>query len=279
MFPRTGNRTGRRIGIAGLIKNPVYLGQARSGKIVNDEAHEPLVTRAEWDAAQGSRTLLRTSGDSLSARTLLKGIIRCAGCGHTLKIAGSLDKKSASRYPTYYCSGRYAKGYCSARATIRASIVDNYVEEQLLDALKADGGPLATAVEASEHIEEAARQVAAAEHELDLFVTNPQLLTVLGQETFVHGVEARQRALDQARAELAELRSRSALTEELPSGDLLAAWPQLTTEEKRRLLHGLLDRVELRRANGRGKAAVPVAERTQIILRGDVLLEPTVQTA
>lgn len=277
VYPATGNPHWSANGIASLIKNPVYLGQARSGKVVNDKAHEPLVTRAEWDAAQGGKTLLRSRGESLAAQTLLKGIIRCAGCGHTLKIAGSLDKKSGSRYPTYYCTGRYAKGHCPARATIRASAVDQFVEEQVVAALAAEGGPLAQAVQASEKTEEAARTVEAAEHELDLFVTNPQLLTTIGQDKFMQGVDARQRALDEARAELAELRSQSALASELTSGDLLAAWPELTLQERRRLLHGLLDRVVLKRSAGRGTKATPVNERTQIVLRGNVLLEPSRQ--
>src|SRR5215216_605421 len=275
VYPATGNPHWSSNGIATLIKNPVYLGQARSGRVVNDKAHEPLVTQAEWDAAQGGKTLLRSKGDSLAAKTLLKGIIRCAGCGHTLKIAGSLDKKSGSRYPTYYCTGRYAKGHCTARATIRASAVDQFVEQQVLAALEAEGGPLAQAVEASEKTEEAARRVEAAEHELDLFVTNPQLLTTIGQDKFMQGVDTRQRALDEARAELVELRSQSALASELTSGDLLAAWPELTLQERRRLLHGLLDRVVLTRSAGRGTKATPVQERTQIVLRGNVLLEPS----
>jgi site-specific DNA recombinase len=277
VYPATGNPHWSANGIAGLIKNPVYLGQARSGTVVNDSAHEPLVTQAEWDAAQGGKTLLRSDGQSLAAQTLLKGIIRCAGCGHTLKIAGSLDKKSGSRYPTYYCTGRYAKGHCAARATIRASLVDQYVEAEVLAALAAEGGPLAQAVEASEQIEEAARKVADAEHELDLFVTNPQLLTTIGQDKFMQGVDARQRALDGARDELAELRSQSVLASEVTSGDLLAAWPELTTQERRRLLHGLLDRVVLKRSAGRGAKATPIGERTQIVLRGNVLLEPARQ--
>jgi site-specific DNA recombinase len=277
VLPATGNPHWSANGIASLIKNPVYLGQARSGKVVNDKAHEPLVTRAEWDAAQGGKTLLRSGGESLAGQTLLKGIIRCTGCGHTLKIAGSLDKKSGSRYPTYYCTGRYAKGHCPARATIRASAVDQYVEQQVLAALEAEGGPLAQAVEASEKTEEAARKVEAAEHELDLFVTNPQLLTTIGQDKFMQGVDTRQRALDEARAELVELRSQSALASELTSGDLLAAWPELTLQERRRLLHGLLDRVVLKRSAGRGTKATPVNERTQIVLRGNVLLEPSQQ--
>jgi site-specific DNA recombinase len=272
VLPATGNPHWSANGIARLIKNPVYVGQARSGAIVNNDAHEPIVTQAEFDAAQGGKTLLKSAKNSLSARTLLKGLIRCAGCGHTLKIAGSYDKKTESRYPTYYCIGRYAKGHCTSRATIRASVVDRHVEEQVLAALEAEGGPLAQAIEASEKIEEAARKLAAAEHELDLFVTNPQLLSTIGQEKFVQGVDARQRALDEARQDLAKLRSQSALASELTSGDLLAAWPELTLQEKRLLLHGLLDRVVLTRSAGRGRKATPVDERTQIVLRGGVLL-------
>lgn len=82
------------------------------------------MTQAGFDAAHGGTTLLKSARNSFSAQTLLKGLIRCAGCGHTLKISGSYDKKTELRYPTYYCIGRYAKGHCTSRATIRASVVD-----------------------------------------------------------------------------------------------------------------------------------------------------------
>src|SRR5207302_9982314 len=125
-----------RYGVASLIKNPVYLGQARSGKIVNDSAHQPLVTRAEYDAAQSvKKSLLSQRDGSLAAQAMLGGIARCAGCGHTLKITGNTDKKTGQRYPIYYCSGRFATGLCPSRATVRASILDAHVEAEILHAL------------------------------------------------------------------------------------------------------------------------------------------------
>jgi site-specific DNA recombinase len=272
--PPTGNPHWSTAGVSQLLRNPVYLGQARSGKYVLEGAHEPLVSRSDFDAAQATRTLLKPQDGSVAGLALLGGLIRCAGCGHTLKIAGSRSKKTGERYAVYYCTGRYAKGLCSARATIRASYVDDYVEEQVLAALRAEGGPIATAVAASHEIEQAAQAVAEAEHELDLFIGNPKLLSLLGEQKFLEGVEVRQRELDEARQRLAELRSQSALASELADGDLLEAWPTLSLPERRRLLHGLLDRVVLRRADGRGKAGVPLVERTQIVLRGNVLLEP-----
>jgi site-specific DNA recombinase len=274
VYPSTGNPHWSPTGVATLLKNPAYLGQARSGTVVNEAAHEPIVTQAEWDAAQSSRTLLRPPpGESVSAMALLGGLIRCAGCGHTLKIATGRGKKTGARYPTYHCTGRYAKGMCPARATVRASIVDRYVEDQVLAALHGDGGPLAQAVQAGEDLEAAGRAVEAAEHELDLYVTNPNLLTLLGETRFLEGAQARQTALDDARATLSQLHQTHQLADQLTDGRLLDAWPTLTTQEKRRLLHGLLDRVVLRRVDSR-RQKVPVADRTQIVLRGNVLLEP-----
>ena len=155
--------------------------------------------------------------------------------GHTLKIAGSPHRRTGKRYPTYHCHGRYASGLCPARASIVAAKLDGYVEEQVLAALRAEDGFLAEAVEASEQIEEAARE------------------------------------------ELARVRSQSALTSELTSGDLLQAWETFTPQEKRQLLHGLLDRVVVKRdPNSRAKAlALSVSERTQIVLKGNVLLGPS----
>ena len=179
--------------------------------------------------------------------------------------------QTGERYPIYYCTGRYASGLCPSRATIRASILDGYVEEQVLAALasrRAACSPKPSMPPGD--IDDAARAVDEAEHELDLYVTNPKLLTLLGETKFLEGAEARQHALDEARSELAELRTQSTLTDELADGDLLHAWPTLTTQEKRRLMHGLLDRVVVTRATGRGRHAEPVAERTDIILRGGI---------
>jgi site-specific DNA recombinase len=186
--PPTGNPHWSKVGVAGLIKNPVYLGQARGGDAINDHAHEPLVTRAEFDAAQSvKKSLLRPRDGSIATRAMLGGLARCAGCGHTLKITGSTDRKTGERFPIYYCTGRYATGLCPARASARAAILDAYVEKQVLQALEAEDGLLAQAVAASEAIEAAARAVAEAEHELDLFVNNPKLLTVLGEQKFLEG--------------------------------------------------------------------------------------------
>jgi hypothetical protein len=66
-----------------------------------------------------------------------------------------------------------------------------YVEAQVLAALQAEDGLLAQAVQSGEALAEAARTLIDAEHELDLFINHPELLTLLGETKFVKGVETR----------------------------------------------------------------------------------------
>jgi site-specific DNA recombinase len=270
-----GSPSWSKTGVASLIGNPVYLGQARSGSIVNQHAHQPIVTRAEWDAAQSTtKALLKPRDGSVASQAMLGGIARCAGCGHTLKITGNTDKKTGQRYPVYYCTGRYASGPCPARASIRASYLDSYVEAQVHAALQAEGGLIAQATKASTQIEQAARAVQDAEHELDLYIQNPTLLTTLGEARFLQGAQARQTHLDHAHQTLSHLRHQTNLASEIADGNLLTAWPTLTNQEKRRLMHGLLDQVTVTRAAGRGRQTQPIADRTLIILRGGSPLTP-----
>ena len=97
--PPTGNPHWSTTGVRQLLHNPVYLGQARSGKHVREGAHEPLVSRADFDAVQATRTLLKAAGRFGRRQALLGGLIRCAGCDHTLKITGNTSKKTGERYP------------------------------------------------------------------------------------------------------------------------------------------------------------------------------------
>jgi site-specific DNA recombinase len=260
-------------GASSLVKNRVYLGEARSGKHINPRAHEPVVTEAEFEAAQSQRTVLRPHDGSVASQALLGGIARCAGCGHTLKITGNTDKTSGERYPIYYCVGRYAKGNCGARATMRARYLDAYVENVVLGAIEAEEGIFAEAATATEKLGEGQRSLEQAEHELTAYLET-DLIVAVGRDAFVRGVEARQRRIDEARQSVETFRANTAIAETLTSGDLLTAWPDLAIHEKRSLLHGLLDHVLLSRdEHSRDKQlALPLCDRVEIVPRGDASL-------
>ena len=229
------------------------------------------MTQAEFDAAQSTRTLLKGRDGSIASQALLGGLARCASCGHTLKVTGNTEKSTGRRYAVYYCAGRYAKGNCESRATIRASYLDDFVERSVLAALTDAGSVLASALESNEAAESAARQVEAAAHELDLYL-QADLITVVGADAFRAGVETRQALLDQARAGLAALQATTIFTDDLLPTDLLQAWPELETAEKRSIMHGLLDRVDLQRDPTLGRNAAPIEQRVGIVVRGRMML-------
>ena len=74
VLPSTGNPHWSPNGVVTLLKNRVYLGEARSGKAVNPTAHAAIVTRAEFDAAQTARSVLPTPKTALGVGGAAKGV-------------------------------------------------------------------------------------------------------------------------------------------------------------------------------------------------------------
>jgi DNA invertase Pin-like site-specific DNA recombinase len=246
---------------AKIIRNRVYLGEARSGNFTNPDAHRPLVSAAEWEAAQGDRHVSTARrGDGL----LLSGIVRCAGCRYLLK-PDSMRGRNGERLGLYRCRGRHAAGKCPAPASILARVLDPHVEAQFLEAIGPDG-PLAEAMEANVAVEQALHRVEAAEHELDAFLSDLELRSRIGEHRYREQSEARSAAVDQAAAELAAARQRGVLSGSLLTpGAMLAAWPGLGVAEKRALLTASLDAVFVRRTG----ANVDVTDRALLLWRGE----------
>jgi site-specific DNA recombinase len=259
-----GNKSWTPSAAQKMIRNPVYLGQARSGAHKNDDAHEPLLTHAEWAAAQGNGRGVASprNGDGL----LLAGLVRCSGCRYLVK-ADTMRDRDGSRLGIYRCRGRHAAGKCPAPATVMARLLDPYMETVFLEALGPDG-PLAEATQATDAVDDAARLVKDAEHELDAYLASG-LVSVVGQERFRAGAEQRQQELERARAELHAARQDSVFADtlNLTSGSLLEAWPSLNVPEKRHLLSASIDAVMIRAVRGLGRA-VPIEERVLVLWRG-----------
>jgi DNA invertase Pin-like site-specific DNA recombinase len=245
-----------------IIGNRVYLGQARSGRHVNERAHEPIVSRAEWEAAQGVRAgVTPRKGDGL----LLAGLVRCAGCRYILK-ADHMRDRDGTRLGLYRCRGRHSAGRCPSRANVLARVLDPWIEERFLEAL-GPGGPLAHATAATRDVETAAGRLEEAEAELSAY-RDAELVSVIGRDSYRAGLEKRAAAVDRARAGLAEARRRSQLAGALPDtpGGLVQAWPGLSVAERRRILRAAIDTVVVRSVRGAGRQ-VPIGERVLILWR------------
>jgi DNA invertase Pin-like site-specific DNA recombinase len=246
---------------AKIIRNRVYLGEARSGPHANPSAHAPLVSPAEWEAAQGDRHVSSPrNGDGL----VLSGLVRCAGCRYLMK-PDSMRGRNGERIGLYRCRGRHAAGRCPDPASVLARVLDPHVEEQFLSAI-GPAGPLAEAVEASVAVEKALQELDEAERELDAFLSDVQLRAMIGDERYRRQAEMRTQALVETEAKLADARQRGALSGDLlTSGALIEAWPGLTIAEKRTLLTASVDAVFIRRTG----ANVRVDKRALVLWRGE----------
>jgi hypothetical protein len=191
--------------------------------------------------------------------------------------SASRDHKGRPNPPHYYCKGHHADGPCPARASARHTVVDPYIEAQLLAAF-GDEGPLAEARTRHDRLEEALRELEAARYALSQYVSNTTLIETVGIDVFTTGAEAHQQQVDLAEMALAEAKTQQEAVGELMDGNLLQAWTsgELTPLERRTIVGKMIDRVVLFPSKRPGKrSGKDIGDRVQIILRGNELLSPT----
>ena len=178
-------------GVAGLIRNPVYLGQARYGDAVKDDAHEAIVPRSLWRRCQRkARPSARTG--VLTERYLLQGVAVCANCARALYLSGGQRKN-----PYYFCRQRGCDDHAYAQAAALDSFVLNTIEERLTgrdyDGV-VTGRPDAARWHAATFVPrpggddadvaEAEEALADAKADLDGFLADTSLRSILGTERY-----------------------------------------------------------------------------------------------
>lgn len=253
-----GNEHWTVAAISKLVANPVYTGEARSGKHHKANAHPAIVTTAEWQAAQGARSeSVSRSGDG----ALLSGILRCGGCRYVLK-PDTMRGRNGDKLRLYRCRGDHAAGRCPEPASVLGRVIEPYVEQVFLDALGPDG-PLARSTRSDRELDAARQAVDDAEAELEAWIALS--VTALGREAYLAGLTSRQRRLDEARETLqAALAAAAGPLADVPAGvDLRELWPRLDVAERRRLLAAGLDAVVV----FRGRESVE--ERVEVLYRGE----------
>ncbi len=255
-LPRENGGGWPRSTLTSMIACRTYLGEARGGGAVNTDAHPPLVTRAEFEAATRAQVDGRHSRGS-DGGALLAGLLRCDGCGNGL----TRTSNGARGYWNYKCKKRNGNGVCEAPASISVRRADAYVEGELLAALSTE--PLAAKGKAADGSgEQALAALEAAESELVAY-RDANLISVIGRDAFAEGLTKRQQAVDAARQALAEASASSPLE---GVRDLAAIWPDLDVRERRQLLGSVLEHVVVTAAPGAGKG-VPVEERLSLVWR------------
>jgi DNA invertase Pin-like site-specific DNA recombinase len=227
-----------------ILANDVYLGVARHGAFRNEDAHPAIVTRELFDAANAARTVQPVPPGDTTRDRLLPGIARCGGCGKTLKVVRR-PRVDGSYVVAYYCKNA-ASEPCPDRAYVHADELDTFVAEWFAAALR-KVPRMVDLVAAGRDLEKAQTEQARAQADLYAYV---ETADAMDQVLFRHGLEARQRRVDEASERMRHL---SARLVRLPAGGpLISLWEGFDALERRTVLAGFLDRVEVARGASRG---------------------------
>ena len=146
-------------------------------------------------------------------------------------------------YSNYRCRTRHSAGICPSPARISVARADGFVEQAFLSWAEVQR-VAAQASPAQDTLERALARVEKAEAELTTY-RDANLISVIGQQAFVAGLQVRQRTLDGARHILEDARR---AVPALDVQELVSLWPTLTVVERRQLLGAAIDAVFVRRA-------------------------------
>jgi DNA invertase Pin-like site-specific DNA recombinase len=202
-FSEIGRETGvERSHAFRIVKNRAYVGEQRvpdpdrRGELrVYQGSHEPIVTPAEWEAANAvkGRAPIRTG---LSASARLKGLVRCGVCGQTLSVQGAGGNR---RKPTYACTRRG----CGKVAMMMAK-VEPAVFAAVHQAVEVDEPHVAAVLAGDDRYQRALEAVEQAQQSLAEYRDNVELQQILGIRDFTVGLRARRDAVEVARRALRE---------------------------------------------------------------------------
>jgi site-specific DNA recombinase len=234
-----------------MIKNRAYMGIAYRGEHMNPNAHEAIVTAAEWQAANLAPVRSEARG---KLPNLLGGIARCAGCRYVLapKIAGS---SMGGDWPAYNCRRRHTAGVCSEPANVNRRKLDSFVEaawrEQMareVVCLQYDSAALQVATDA----------LSTAQEEMAAFAADLTARRMLG-DGYHAALEARSRAVNDAQAAMQKALGPAA------SIDTVESYDELPIEDRKRILGSSIDAVIVKRGHSR----IPIEDRVTILWRSE----------
>ncbi len=221
------------------LANRTYLGESRNGSAVNAQAHEPIVSRSQWEAAQ-HEPIRRHRAPAVFP---LSGLARCTTCGGPM-----VGSRGGPMIRTYRCAAtqsRYKGERCPRPAFVNAEPLEEYVREQLRTLLSQ------LDIEISEEASDEARvfeqAVLDAESELDAFAADLTLRRALGDGYHEH-LETRVKALEQDKRAHREFARDVQARERINAADLLNSEDPLVLPE---LLGGILASIDIQ--PGRGK--------------------------
>lgn len=248
-----------------MVHRRVYMGLAHWGEEQNADAHDALVDRALWEAAQR-----KAQGHSRSVQgdeqALLHGIARCAGCRFQMSRALNTGS-TGSRRRYYRCRVHRVSGVCAAPAAIRGDGDDGleaYVEGVVIAELERLQRTF-TEVTDTEELAAALAELDSAQRDLDEMRNDTTARRRLA-ERWLDFVEPYVVAVEQAQARVDALREAHDGPKTVLTVD---AYLAMSRQERAEALRGMIDCIFVRNVGGRGRGVGPIGPaRVRILWRG-----------
>jgi DNA invertase Pin-like site-specific DNA recombinase len=267
-LPRDDGTPWRASTVADLVTTPLNIGRLErtigGERVAVDDAHEPLVSRAVWEAVANGRANVNGAVHR-DEPAMLAGLVRCAGCGGPMSRAGNgkgrlSAKGERLRYDHYICLRR-----CPQAARMSVRPVDEYVLAEVLEHL-ARSAAVGASRRREDDVKTAERELERAESELAAYVSAVSALD-LGEAAFARGARERRARVNESRRALADAAAKVCVRG--PShADLVDQLPTMSDRDKNRLLRTIVDRVLVKKAGQPGRRGDP-GERVEVVFRDD----------
>jgi site-specific DNA recombinase len=242
-----------RSGVTHLLRNRVYLGELSADDTINADAHEAVVDKATFTAAQRP-VRARPTRESRHPFLLTK-VTRCAGCGAALVgVMAHPHGRDRKAYAIYRCQTRG----CLEQASVTATKLEGYVIDRLLKLLATmpaeatvsddDGGELARLDERRMELE----------REVEAWRVLP--VADLDPTFYAQGLADRLEPLEVVLEELGRQRAQPD-TPGVLHASVPDDWDSLDVAERREIVRAAIEKVTVLKAG----AAVPLEQRVRIV--------------
>lgn len=253
-------RTWSTFTVRRTLANRCYLGESIYGELVNADAHEPIVARGTFEAAQHEAPADRRRRPA--AAYPLSGVARCAACGERMVGCRGGRAPDGSGLRVYRCRASLArfKGQrCGAPTNVTADRLERYVIDQVAAALDQDPPVVEVGEPATGDLVVIEAELARLEADLAAFAADTTARGLLGEATYHGAMSARVEAIAQARLALRKIVARAESREIVLDADELRS---LAPQELGEVLRGGIDAIVV--ARGRG----PLEGRVWVIPKG-----------
>lgn len=237
-----------------IIQNRVYLGEARSGDLVQIGAHPALTDDLTFRRCQGG---FRPRPARSSQPGELSGLVRCQGCRYVMSRVHREGK------PRYRCLGNQEGRSCPAPAFVTEDHLIPVVHAALFSTIDAQA---ATASGDTNEARRVTDELEAAEAELVGFRDEPGVIAALGPKGFADGLALRRAEVDRLQDHLAAVLARRPVG--LPDATTLRAeWDRMDPPTRNAVVGAVFDAVVVRKHPSRS-VRLAIHDRVRLLVAG-----------